>query len=95
MLADANLFSNAMLAFPVDKENLRFGIDIMLWLIGQNEIPGIVVKERTDRAIQVNDDLKLRNIVLGVFGFPVASGLLLALSLYLYRRRRRFEGENL
>lgn len=94
VLSDANIFSNAMLAFPVDKENLRFGLDSMLWLVGGSEIPGIVVKERTDRAIQVNDDLKLRNIVLGVFGFPVASGLLLALSLYLYRRRRTFGEQN-
>jgi len=73
---------------------VRFGLDSMLWLVGGSEIPGIVVKERTDRAIQVNDDLKLRNIVLGVFGFPVASGLLLALSLYLYRRRRKFGEQN-
>lgn len=94
VLSDANMLSNAMLAFPVDKENVRFGLDSMLWLVGGSEIPGIVVKERTDRAIQVNDDLKLRNIVLGVFGFPVASGLLLALSLYLYRRRRKFGEQN-
>ncbi len=90
LLSDAQMLSNAMLAFPVDKENIRFGLDAMLWLIGGTDIPGIVVKERTDRAIQVNDDLKMRNIVLGVFGFPIASGLLLALSLYMYRRRKRF-----
>jgi len=91
LFADPGIFTNSVLSFPVDKDNQRFSVDSMLWLVGGDDIAGVVVKPRLDRAIQVNDDLKMRNIVLGVFGFPLVTALMIGISLYLYRRRRRFQ----
>ena len=84
--ADSQWLTDGMFMFPIANSNVSFGLESILWLVGKTEIPGVVIKERSNRAIQVSDELKSRNIILGVFGFPICMLLIL---VYLFRWRRR------
>ncbi|MBW7859271.1 MAG: Gldg family protein, partial [Leptonema sp. (in: Bacteria)] len=69
--SDSEWLTDGMLLFPIENSNLKFGLESMLWLVGKTEIPGVIIKEKSNRAIQVTDELKSRNIILGVFVFPI------------------------
>lgn len=90
--ADSQWLTDGMFLFPFANSNLNLGLESMLWLVGQTEIPGVVIKERSNRAIQVSDELRSRNIILGVFGFPICMLLIL---VYLFRWRRKRIGNRL
>lgn len=91
IFSDVSWLSNGGLLMPVDHANARLGTDIVMWLAHEGDVPGVLIKERKDRSIQVSDALKIRNIALGVVGFPLLTGVALALAGYLYRRRRSLE----
>ncbi len=79
--------------FPVDQRNVILAADSLFWLTESPLAAGLQPEERKTRAIQVTDELKLRNIVLGMILFPVGTGLIMAIGMWLYRRRRKFIGD--
>lgn len=93
IFSDASWLSNGGLMMPVDHTNARLGTDIIMWLAREGDVPGILIKERKDRSIQVSDSLKIRNIALGVVGFPLLTAVALAVASHLYRRRRAMVAE--
>ncbi len=76
-----------------EHKNLIVALDSMLWLTENPLAATIQPEPRQSRNIQVTDELKFRNILLGMVLFPLLTGGLIGLGVYLYRRRRRFVGE--
>ena len=76
-----------------EHKNLILALDSMLWLTENPLAAAIQPEPRQSRNIQVTDELKFRNILLGMILFPILTGLLIGLGAYTYRRRRRFIGE--
>lgn len=76
-----------------EHKNMVLALDSMLWLIENPLAAAIQPEERKARNIQVTDELKFRNIVLGMIVFPLLTGGLIALGAFIYRRRRKFVGE--
>ena len=76
-----------------EHKNMILALDSMLWLTENPLAATIQPEPRQSRNIQVTDELKFRNILLGMFLFPILTGLLIGLGAYVYRKRRRFVGE--
>lgn len=91
--ASVGWITDSGLRFPVDQRNIIMAADSLFWLTENKLAAGLQPEERKTRAIQVTDELKLRNIVLGMVLFPVGTGLVMAVGMWLYRRRRKFIGE--
>lgn len=81
------------LRFPVDKRNIILAADSMFWLTESPLSAGLVPDERQSRSIQITDELKLKNMLLGIVIFPLGTALLLGLGIFIYRKKRRFIGE--
>lgn len=80
-------------SYEVRHKNLLLASQSFFWLTESPLVAGIVPKERLQRTTEVTDESKLRLITIGVFLFPLLVSLGLALSIYLYRRNRKFVGE--
>lgn len=85
--------TNGGLRFPVDQRNIIMAADSLFWLTESPLAAGLQPEERKTRAIQVTDALKLRNILLGMVAFPVTTGVVMAVGMWFYRRRRKFIGD--
>ncbi len=76
-----------------EHRNVELAVDSVLWLTENPLAAAIQPKKRKSRSIRVTDDLKLRNMVLGIILFPVLIGLTTGLGVFFYRRKRKFIGE--
>ena len=85
--------TNRGLRFPVDQRNVILAADTLFWLTESPLAAALTPKERKTRNIQVTDDLKFRNILLGMVLFPVLTVLVSALGVYFHRRKRSATGE--
>lgn len=85
--------SNSGLRFPLDQRNIILGADTLFWLTESKIAAAMKIKERKTRNVQVTDDLKFRNLVLGMLLFPALIGMSLGAGVYLYRRKRKALGE--
>ncbi len=79
-------------AYEVRHKNLVLASQAFFWLTESPLVAGIVPKERLQRTTEVTDESKFRLITVGIFIFPLVVSLSLALSIYLYRRNRKFVG---
>ncbi len=80
------------LRFPVDQRNIILAADTLFWLTESPLAAGLVPEKRETRSIQVTDELKFRNMILGMVIFPLGTAIALAAGIVLYRRRRKFVG---
>lgn len=94
VFSSVDWLSDAGLRFPIDHRNIILAADALFWLTENPLAAALVEKERVSRNIQVTDELKLRNIVLGMIVFPVGLGLAMAAGMWYFRKRRKFVGES-
>jgi len=73
--------------------NLILASDVLFWLTESHLAGAIQPEKRKTRSIRVTDDLKFKNILLGMILFPLFTAILIGLAMYLYRTRRRFIGD--
>ncbi|MBI3396555.1 MAG: Gldg family protein, partial [Spirochaetia bacterium] len=81
------------LTFPTDQRNIILATDTLSWLTESPLAAALVPEKRESRSIQVTDELKFRNMLLGMLLFPVGTAVALAAAIAVYRRRRRFVGD--
>jgi hypothetical protein len=91
--SDADWLSDLTQAFPIQKRNLNLAVDSALWLTENPMSSALIAETRESRRIQVNDDLKMRNMVFGIVLFPLGTSLALFIGIRVYRRRRIWREE--
>lgn len=77
------------LSFPVVNKNITLASQGLFWLTESPLIAALAPKEKQTRAIQISDDAKFWLILFALL-FPIAVGAGLGLSIYLFRKNRRF-----
>jgi hypothetical protein len=89
--SDIGWISEIGLHYEADHRNPILAADTLFWMTESKVAAALPAEPRKDRSIQITEELKLRNLILGIIVFPLGLSLLLALGLYLYRKNRRFE----
>ncbi|MCB1168733.1 MAG: Gldg family protein [Leptospiraceae bacterium] len=92
--SDIAWISELGLRYQADHRNPILAADTLFWMTESQIAAALPAEPRKDRSIQITEELKLRNLILGMVIFPVGLSLILGLALYYYRRNRRFEGNN-
>ncbi|MCB1137643.1 MAG: Gldg family protein [Leptospiraceae bacterium] len=92
--SDIAWISELGLRYQADHRNPILAADTLFWMTESQIAAALPAEPRKDRSIQITEELKLRNLILGMVVFPVGLSLILGLALYFYRRNRRFEGTN-
>lgn len=92
LFASTDWLTEMGLRFPVDQRNIILAADSVFWLTESKISASLIPEKRETRAVQVTDELKTKNILLGVVIFPVGSIVLTALMIFVYRKRRQFLG---
>ena len=81
------------LRYEADHRNPILAADTLFWMTESEVAAALPAEPRKDRSIQITEELKLRNLILGIVVFPLGLSLALGLALYFYRKNRRFEGK--
>ena len=92
--SDIAWISEMGLRFQVEQRNAILAADTLFWMTESGVAAALPAEPRNDRSIQLTEDLKLRNLILGVVVIPIGLSLLLGLGLYFYRKNRRFQGSH-
>ncbi len=91
--SDIAWISEMGLRYEADHRNPILAADTLFWMTESEVAAALPAEPRKDRSIQITEELKLRNLVLGIVVFPLGLSLALGLALYFYRKNRRFEGK--
>ena len=92
--SDIAWISEMGLRFQVEQRNAILAADTLFWMTESGVAAALPAEPRNDRSIQLTEDLKLRNLILGVVVIPIGLSLLLGLGLFFYRKNRRFQGSH-
>ena len=91
--SDIAWVSEIGLHYEADHRNPILAADTLFWMTESEVAAGLPAEPRQDRSIQITEELKLRNLILGIVVFPLGLSIALGLGLYFYRKNRRFEGK--
>ena len=92
--SDIAWISEMGLRYEADHRNPILAADTLFWMTESEVAAALPAEPRKDRSIQITEELKLRNLILGIVVFPLGLSLALGLGLYFYRKNRRFEGKD-
>ena len=77
------------LGYPVKHKNITLASQSLFWLTESPLVAALAPKEKQTRAIQITDESKFW-LVLFALLFPVVVGSALGVSIFWFRRKRRF-----
>jgi len=86
--AGTDWISEAGLRFPVKNNNLNFAANSLFWLTENKLTAAIIPPPRGTRNVQITEELKFKNMILGIVLFPSLTVLIFVFATYRYRRRR-------
>ncbi|MEQ8353030.1 MAG: Gldg family protein [Leptospiraceae bacterium] len=92
--SDIAWISEAGIRYQADHRNPILAADTLFWMTESEVAAALPAEPRTDRSIQITEELKLRNLILGIVVFPLGLSMALGLAIYFYRKNRRFEGKD-
>jgi hypothetical protein len=76
------------LRFRIDQRNIILAQDSISYLLESPLAAALIPEQRKSRSIPITDDLKFRNLILGVFAFPLGTVTLIGLGVFFFRRRK-------
>ena len=88
VFSGVNWISNAGMGFPVANKNAILAADTLFWMTESRLAADIPPEKRDSRSIQITDDLKFRNMMLGMVLFPFATIIFSLSGVYFYRKKR-------
>ncbi len=86
--SDTGWLTDSVQKFPLEKKNLHLAVESVLWLTENPLTAGLTSEPRESRRVQVSEELKLKNILIGIIIFPAGTVLLLSLGTWFYRKKR-------
>ena len=92
VFSGTNWLTNAGFGFPVSNKNSILAADTLFWMTESSLAAGIPPEKRSSRSIQVTDDLKFKNMMLGVVVFPIFIILFSLSGVFYYRKQRTRTG---
>ncbi len=93
IFSGVNWISDSGLDFPVEKRNTVLVADTLFWMTQNPIVATIVPQKRESRRVEISDDAKFKNMLFGIFLFPLFTGLLVGGGTYFYRKRSRFSDQ--
>lgn len=76
------------LRFRIDQRNIILAQDSISYLLESPLAAALIPEQRKSRSIPITDELKTRNLILGVFAFPLGTVSLIGLGVFWFRRRK-------
>lgn len=76
------------LRFRIDQRNIILAQDSLSYLLESPLAAALIPEQRKSRSIPITDELKFRNLILGVFAFPMGTVALIGLYVFWYRKRK-------
>lgn len=76
------------LRFRIDQRNIILAQDSISYLLESPLAAALIPEQRKSRSIPITDDLKFRNLILGVFAFPLGTVTVIGLGVFFFRRRK-------
>jgi hypothetical protein len=88
LLASTEWLTEYGLRFPMDNRNIILAADSLFWLTESPIAAAVRSEIRTPRTVQITPESKFRNILFGIFLFPLFVVAATGSGVYIYRRRR-------